>query len=483
MPPPSPASHDEFSYLLGADTFASGRVTNPSHPLWVHLETLHVNQQPTYGSKYPPAQALFLGLGQRLFGNPWFGVLLSMGLMCAAFCWMLQGWVEPLYAALTTLLVITTWGITGPWMNSYWGGAVAATGGALVMGAVPRLARQVSFAVALSASIGIVVLANSRPYEGLLTVISSAAVLLWRMRRERRPWTALLSSRALAPFVLAIVPAAAAMGYYNYRHTGSALLFPYTVNERTYASSPRFYLSPPIASPVYRHESIRGLWQWDKELYLAARANPLAPVIFAMPFVGPFYIANVLGLAALLGLLFGKRSTVIPALGLLSLPLVGVLLEKSFLAHYLAPLCGAFVLLGAAGLEAATRWRIGKHKGPLAALLLVGLGFGSCIYEVADAARVARQRPWGIHIRPLLIEQLEHEGGRHLILVRYRPNHNIFIEWVYNRADIDGAAVVWARDMGVEKNRELLDYYRDRKVWLFEPDVDPWKLAPMVSGL
>jgi hypothetical protein len=83
----------------------------------------------------------------------------------------------------------------------------------------------------------------------------------------------------------------------------------------------------------------------------------------------------------------------------------------------------------------------------------------------------------------LLIERLEHEGGRHLILVRYRPNHNIFIEWVYNRADIDGAAVVWARDMGVEKNRELLDYYRDRKVWLFEPDVDPWKLAPMVSGL
>jgi hypothetical protein len=69
-----------------------------------------------------------------------------------------------------------------------------------------------------------------------------------------------------------------------------------------------------------------------------------------------------------------------------------------------------------------------------------------------------------------------------LILVRYSPTHYIHAEWVYNRADIDGAAVVWARDMGMEKNRELLDYYRDRKAWLLEPDVDPVKLAPIVSG-
>ena len=70
-----------------------------------------------------------------------------------------------------------------------------------------------------------------------------------------------------------------------------------------------------------------------------------------------------------------------------------------------------------------------------------------------------------------------------MILVRYRPTHNIFAEWVYNGADIDGAAVVWALDMGMEKNQELLDYYRDRKAWLLEPDVDPVKLAHIVSGL
>ena len=477
IPIPIPTVHDEFSYLLGGDTFASGRITNPPHPMWVHFETFHVNVQPTYHSKYPPAQALFLALGRRLFGHPWFGVCLSMGLMFGAFCWMLYGWVSPPYAIAATLLVVFEWGFTSYWINSYWGGAVPALGGALVIGAVPRLARRLDLGPLFAGIAGTVLLANSRPYEGALTVLSSAGVLLLWMRREKQPLTGLLRRRVLLPVASVGVAVVLAMGYYNYVTTGKAAQLPYVLNEKIYSASPHLYLLPPTPIPEYRHETIRRLWmEWDRPLYLAARRNPLTPLMFAASWIKPFYFLNLLGLAALAGLLFGKRPAVVLPLRILALPVFGVMMEKAFLPHYLAPMCGAWLILAAMGMEACGEWR---RAGRAIVLVVLGIALGSCASIVVIEAHMARDAPQGIATRAQLIAGLERQGGRHLVVVRYTPRHDFHAEWVYNDANIDASPIVWARDMGEEKNRELLDYYKDRQIWLLEPDIDPMAVKPI----
>ena len=187
LPVPEPAIHDEFSHLLLSDTLAHGRMANPTHPMWIHFETFHVNQKPAYASMYYPGQALFLALGQVVGGHPFWGVWLSVGLMCAAICWMLQGWLPPGWALLGGVLAVMRLALFSYWANTYFGGAVAAIGGALVLGALPRIKRDQRVRDAVLMALGLALLANTRPYESLFFCVPIAgALLLWMIGKNGR---------------------------------------------------------------------------------------------------------------------------------------------------------------------------------------------------------------------------------------------------------------------------------------------------------
>ena len=240
-----PIISDEFSYLLAADTFAHGRITNPPHPMAQFFDTFEVLQRPTYMSKYPPVQGLFLALGQ-LLGQPWIGVLISMALAYGAVLWMMQAWLPPKWALLGALMLMLQFDFFGNWADGYWGGFPALLGGALVMGGFRRLTRgpraqiknEIKDAVAMAVGVGI--LANTRPYEGSILCATVAVGLgIWLFGNRRgslgwRPWGAIAAIAGIVSLVFAF------MAYYNWRITGNAFLLPYIAYDQTHNPIPIF---------------------------------------------------------------------------------------------------------------------------------------------------------------------------------------------------------------------------------------------------
>lgn len=491
---PEPWVSDEFSYLLGADTFASGRLSNPTHPLWVHFETLHVNQSPTYVSKYPPGQALVLAVGQRMFGHPWFGVWLSAGLMCGAICWMLDGWLPPRSALIGGGLAVVQAGALGYWVNSYYGGAVAAIGGSLLLGAVPRIVKFPQRRYVLTGGVGIGILACTRPYEGaLLTLACSAALLLWIKSRGRSP-RQLLSPGLLLPGAAVISLFLLALGFYNFRTTGQALISPYQVNEAAYSPVPLFlWQSPRATAPEYRNPVIRAHWMgWEGAQYYGWRSRPILKVA-SICYAGWRYFFRASAIALIpIGACFWMSRLLWVRYGILiaALSLLGQLAVRGPTeSHYLAPVAGLFFLFSAGGLRffSTLRYR-SQNRARALPVLIITAWLLSFAVEAATAiqepnrARAGEYQVAGsdafLRSRRAILDQLNRDPARHLVIVRYAPGHNVHLEWVYNCASIDESAIVWARDRGPQENILLIRYFRERKVWLLNADDEHPSIIP-----
>jgi hypothetical protein len=266
-PIPLPFVPDDFSFLLGADTFAHGRLTNPTPAMWVHFETIHITMQPTYMSMYFPSTGLLLAAGKLLLGNPWYGILLMSALMCAAICWMLQAWLPPTWALLGGIIAILRLGLFSYWINTYsGGGSISAVGGALVLGSLPRIikAETLRHRDALLLAVGIILLATTRPYEGLLLCLPVAVVLSrWLLFGKNRPGGAQLMRHAAVPIAL-LIAAGSWMALYDYRAFGSPTTLPYTADRAAYATAPYFVWQSARPAPVYRHEVLREFYHHNE---------------------------------------------------------------------------------------------------------------------------------------------------------------------------------------------------------------------------
>ena len=262
LPVPQAKIHDEFSYLLSADTFAHGRLANPPHPLWIFFDTFHVIQHPSYASIYPPAQGAILAVG-KLIGNPWIGIVISTSAMCVALTWMLQAWLPAGWALFGGTLVLLRFGIFSYWMNSYWGGSVPAAGAALVMGAFPRILETCRLRDVIVFGVGLAILATSRPFEGFIFCVPVASALLWWCFHQATPARNPNVRRVLIPLALVLVCVAGFIAYFNWRVTKSPFLFPHSIEAREYVTTPVFLwerAKPPLTYANRQFEIFYNKW-------------------------------------------------------------------------------------------------------------------------------------------------------------------------------------------------------------------------------
>jgi hypothetical protein len=469
-PVPTPDIYDEFSHLLLADTLLHGRLANPPHPFHQFFETFFVLQQPTYSSIYPCGIGLALAFGRLVSGIPWTGMLLVSGALCASCYWMLRGWVTPAWAFLGAVFAVIQFGPLCQWTNSYWGGSLAATGGCLVFGALPRLRAQgrAQDAILLGAGFGIHML--SRQFESVFLLLAVALFLLPRVPR----------STVFA--ALPILPVVALILAQNHAVTHSWTMLPEQLSQYQYGVPTSLTIEPnpvphipltPQQELDYRAQALMHGSGGDSLLKFMLRLEYRVR-LYRFFFLPPLYIA-------LAAFLFSLRDADMRWVALtLAIFALGTNLFPYLLDHYLAAVTCLFVLVSIIGLQQINRVKIGQEISLVLIVLCLAEFCGWYalhLFETPEVYPILQFETWDSinHQNPQrridVARRLAQMNGPLLVFIRYSSRHIYQNEWVWNQADIDGSRIVFARDLGADEDQKLIQYYPNRRVLVLDPDV------------
>jgi len=297
----------------------------------------------------------------------------------------------------------------------------------------------------------------------------------------------------LVPIAGVLIACGAFMAYYNWRGTGNALLFPYVVNDRAYLSTPHFSWQELGAPRHYGNPQFDDYYNgWARKMWQEGRLTPtLAGMTAAagkkLEMIQEFYLplGFLLPLVAALPWLLRNRKARLLLL-VCATTVAGILPVVWFQPHYAAPMTAAVMAASLFGLRyvRTLRWRgrpfgLGLSRALVIFYLLpVYLGLAGIGVEY----RVPHPVPEWARARQRIEAQLGAERGQHLVLVRYGEKHDPVEEWVYNRAEIDNAKVIWAREIPGADLRPLLDYFQGRQVWQIEADAGRFTLERYAPG-
>jgi hypothetical protein len=350
--------------------------------------------------------------------------------------------------------------------------------------------------LAIGLSVHLLTRLLTRPYESIFLLAGVLGYLAIdgaksRARAGMSAWVRLRKPLLVA--VICTLPAVGLTFLQNKTVTGSWTTLPYQLSQYQYGvpSSLTFQANPVPHRELTPQQALDYKMQLD---FHGPHTDTITSYLLRLEYRVRFYrffFLPELYLALPFFLLRLKEWRYAWVAGTCLLFALGINFFPAFQFHYLAGCTGLFVLIGISGLERLSRITVfGSPAGLRSAQVLLGLcflhfAFWYTVHLLEDSGlgQAREYETWnGINHnagnpRVGVKEELARIPGKLLVFVRYSPRHIFQREWVYNRADIDGSRVVWARDLGEDEDEKLIRYFPDRRVLLLEPDFNPPQLS------
>lgn len=469
------------------------------------METFHVVMTPTYASKFPLGPPFFLAMGKSLFGYYAGGLWLCSALATAATTWMLLACFSNRWATGIGMCVASHPSWQSGWSQEFTHGWLPLAGISLVLGGTLRLHRllrqqtakheiiaQRTWQVALVAiAFGCGLILFSRPFDGgivcAMLVLSLVPPTLKWFRQPTQEWPSIfrfLCSTALPALSISIVFVGLQV-VINVEVTGKWFQLPYQLHEKQYGVAPLFIWGTPnqptlghrFAELATYHQGY-SLQSWNEARsvsgYMTQLGNRTGKILTHWGF--GFAVVPM----AILTWRKGRRRfgwlLVIAASALLVINLVPWVMPA-----YVASIIPLAILLFAFVLKRfatwiATRFHSTKTKASLQlraewATLLCLFSCQLLALSYTCYARASYQAGWEpnwAQKRQDIIADLNTSSESHLILVQYDDGHDVNEEWVYNEAELTNAKMVWGRFASADLNRQFIEGYPNRKVWLLK---------------
>jgi hypothetical protein len=470
---PQPVIPDEVSLLLQADTYASGRIDNPS--VTPSFSSFYTLVSPTYASTYPVLRSLPMAIAQSFGFGPWIGIFAINIILVIAVYFMVRSYFSVELAILMSLIVILRFCLFNFWINSYLGPTITALGGVLLVYGYKKISIKRTLAAGLVVGVGLFFLMTTRPYEGFVFSIPFVVAISIMIFRESRKSMRAAAMAAFFPTLLTV----AGLGLtvvHNNAVTGDWRIAPYELYRQQAAQSPALLVQSFESSKKPTYDLMQRYFDWEGSAFEKEQStegllrNELRRAVNYLS----FYVGSALLIPFVWGLWTFRRERTFMAAGVISI--VGLGLEVWNHAHYASPAFGLFILAIAAGFSKLRGWRPASSPVGLALsrLLILALLVGT-IYPMylltatqeisaPDAFRSCCWLKTTSNIHENVASYIKQTTNENAILFVDTGPRSPIVPIIYNRADLNKAPVVWVND-DPRYNEQVFKTYDGRKLW------------------